>query len=101
MANVEPITEKRLRAIIQDEIQKEIKPMAKQVELNSKQGEKITKSLYGNGEPGIDEQIRILQRNVKELGEKLKDWTTVGKWFSGIVGTYVIVEVLKFLLANI
>jgi hypothetical protein len=51
--------------------------------------------LYGNGKSiGLDEEFRGLKKSID-------GWTKIGKYFSGIVGAYLILEIVKFVLANI
>ena len=63
--------------------------------------DKNYKYLFGNGEVGLDERVRNLEVNVKKLDEKIVQMINAFKWLGGIVGGYVVIEIVKFLLNNL
>lgn len=75
--------------------------IARRVEDLARVATKNQHYLFGNGEAGLDERVRGVEKSIDMLEKKFDAWTNVGKWFSGVVGAYVLLEVVKFILAGI
>lgn len=58
------------------------------------QGEKTYHYLFGNGDVGLDERVRNIEK-------KLGDMIGIFKWVAIVVGGYVLVELVKLVLTHL
>lgn len=75
--------------------------VAEQVKNNTAMYKKLHSFIFGNGLPGLDENVRTIDGKVDRLEKKLDGIITSGKWILAVSGGYIVVEIVKFLLANI
>ena len=52
------------------------------------------KYLFGNGEPGLDERVRNLEKKMNDFGNAVR-------WLAVVAGGYLVVEIVKFILVSI
>ena len=50
--------------------------------------------LFGNGEPGLDERVRNLEKKMNDFGNAVR-------WLAVVAGGYLVVEIVKFILVSI
>lgn len=77
-----------------EKAQKDIANIARRVEEIFMQANKNTKYLFGNGEPGLDERMRNVERRLADMIGALK-WVTI------VIGGYVILEVVKVIMEHL
>jgi len=78
-----------------------VETIARRIEQVGNQADKNHNYLFGNGIPGLDERVRNLETKVEELNKVVTEWAKAVKWVAGIAGGYVLLEIVKFILANI
>jgi len=78
-----------------------IETMARRIEQVGNQADKNHNYLFGNGVPGLDERVRLLEIKLDEMNKVVTDWAKAVKWVAGIAGGYVLLEVIKFILSGI
>ena len=70
---------------------------AKEIDCLVSRAEKLEKTVYGNGDPGMDEQIRYIVRWIDER-KKREDfiyYTTVGAALSALVVSIINIVLLR------
>ena len=80
---------------------KDLTKIAADVAATRSTAERNAKTLFGNGDPGMDERIRNMERSIVELTKKMDTFINVFRWGGGVAGAYVLVEVVKVLLSHL
>ena len=91
------ITEAKLHNILSDAllpISAEVANIHDQQKVLIGKVEKNYKYLFGNGEAGLDERGRMLEKNMDKL-------TKTFSWVGLVAGGYLIVEIVKMLLSHL
>lgn len=78
-----------------------VEKVARRIEEVGARTDKNYHYLFGNGVPGLDERVRNLEARVEQMNAIVKDWAKAVKWAAMVVGGYLVLEIAKFLLANI
>lgn len=99
MADNEPVTELQLKAALEpitreiNDMRADMGEMKRAIEPLKEKADKNYKYLFGNGEAGLDERVR----NIERSAESVKKWLS---WVAVAVGGYVLVEIVKILLTH-
>lgn len=95
----EPVTEVQLKAALEpitreiNDMRYDMGEMKRIIQPLQEKAEKNYKYLFGNGEAGLDERVRNIERSVDSAKTNLR-------WVALAVGGYVLVEIVKVLLTH-
>ena len=94
-----PVTELQLKAALEpivreiNDMRYDMGEMKTAIEPLKIRSEKNYKYLFGNGEMGLDERVRNMERSIDGAKNNLR-------WVALAVGGYVLVEIVKVLLTH-